>query len=339
MMQSASNFAAQWNLLFAAEFALSVFITLGIATALTVFCFRYRRRSPFEIPAAAVRSNMFLEGGWIGIPIVLALAFFVWGASLYFKMSTPPSDSETVYIVARQWMWKAEQPNGVWENNQLHVAVGQPVKLVMTSEDVIHSFFVPGFRIKEDVLPGRYTETWFTATEPGTYSLECAEYCGTYHSRMVGQVTAMEPRAYAAWLDQGGGSENTAASIGLKLFQDYGCVNCHNPNGHGPGPSLVGLYNSSVPLENGQSTTADEDYIRRSILFPKSQIVYGFQPIMPSFNGKLNEVQILDLIAYIRSQKNLRQLPFDKTPGTQPNQNGYPNQPQYGQPSGGQTAP
>lgn len=318
MRYSASNFADTWNLLFASEFALSALIAIGIFLVLGFFCFRYRRRSPFEVPANFMRRNMFLEGGWIIIPTILALAFFVWGAIVYFNMSTPPKDSETIYIVGRQWMWKAQQPNGVWENNELHVPVGKPVRLIMTSEDVIHSFFIPAFRVKEDVLPGRYTEMWFTATKPGQYRLKCSEYCGTFHSYMFGQVIVMRPNDYAAWLSNGGGSEVTAANAGQQLFQDYGCVNCHNPSGHGPGPSFVGLFGSGVHLRNGQTVTADESYIRQSILAPESQVVFGFQPIMPSFKGKLDEVQILDLIAYIKSQGNLRQPPFNPTPGTLP---------------------
>ncbi len=318
MQQTASSFGGQWNLLFASEFALSAAIALGVFGLIGFFCYRYRRRSPFEVPTRPLRRNVFMEGGWIVIPTILALAFFVWGAILYFRMSTPPRDAETIYIVGRQWMWKAQQPNGAWENDELHVPVGQPVRLLMTSEDVIHSFYVPAFRVKEDVLPGRYTQTWFNATTPGRYILECSEYCGVYHSQMRGRVIVMEPKAYAAWLGTAG-SESSAAAIGQRLFHDYGCINCHNPDGHGPAPSLVGLYGTEVRLENGQTVTADESYIRQSILDPASQVVYGFRPIMPSFNGKISEEQILDLIAYIKSQKNPEQPPISKTPGTLPN--------------------
>jgi len=228
------------------------------------------------------------------------MVMFAWGANIFFKESRPPKDAMQIYVVAKQWMWKLQHMEGQREINELHIPVGRPVKLTMTSEDAIHSFFVPAFRTKQDVVPGRYSTTWFTATKPGKYHLFCAEYCGTKHSGMTGWIYAMEPQDYQAWLS-GGRSFGSLAENGEKLFQDLACGNCHKADGSGRCPSLVGLYGRSVQLADGRYVNADEAYLRESILQPNAKIVAGYQPLMPTFQGQVTEEGVLELIEYIKS--------------------------------------
>jgi len=218
---------------------------------------------------------------------------------VYFKERTPPDDSTEVYVVAKQWMWKLEHAEGQREINELHVPVGRDVKLIMTSQDVIHSFYIPAFRIKQDVLPGRYTVEWFRATKPGTYHLFCAEYCGTQHSGMVGDIVVMEPAQYEAWMN--GGSTGPLSATGEKIFAELGCSTCHRTDTQGRGPNLQGVFGKPVQLEDGRTVTADENYVRECILDPGAKRVKGFQPIMPTFQGLVSEEQVNALVAYIKS--------------------------------------
>jgi cytochrome c oxidase subunit 2 len=227
------------------------------------------------------------------------MVIFFWGAVVYFKGRTPPGDSTEVYVVAKQWMWKLEHAEGQREINELHVPVGRDVKLIMTSQDVIHSFFVPAFRMKQDVLPGRYTMAWFRATKPGTYHLFCAEYCGTQHSGMIGDIVVQEPAQYEAWMS--GGSTGPLAATGEKLFAELGCVTCHRTDTQGRGPNLQGVFGKPVKLEDGRMVTADENYVRESILNPGAKIVKGFKPVMPTFQGLVSEEQLNALVAYVKS--------------------------------------
>jgi cytochrome c oxidase subunit 2 len=227
------------------------------------------------------------------------LTFFIWGAVLYFKERTPPADSTEIYVVAKQWMWKFEHMEGQREINELHVPTGQNIKLIMTSQDVIHSFFVPAFRLKQDVLPGRYTTLWFKATVPGRYHLFCAEYCGTNHSGMGGEIVVMEPRDYAQWM--AGGPAVPLQETGKQLFATLGCATCHRSDVQGRGPNLVGIYNKPVLLEDGRTVTADENYVRESILNPTAKIVNGFKPVMPTFQGIVSDEQLNALVAYVKS--------------------------------------
>jgi cytochrome c oxidase subunit 2 len=228
------------------------------------------------------------------------MVIFAWGAVVYFKGRTPPSDSTEVYVVAKQWMWKLEHAEGQREINELHVPVGRDVKLVMTSQDVIHSFFVPAFRMKQDVLPGRYTVAWFRATKPGTYHLFCAEYCGTQHSGMIGSIVVLEPAQYEAWMS--GGTGGPLSATGEKIFAELGCVTCHRSDSQGRGPNLQGLFGKPVQLEDGRMITADENYVRESILDPGAKVVKGFKPVMPTFQGLVSEEQLNALVAYVKSQ-------------------------------------
>jgi len=247
--------------------------------------------------------SLSLELLWIAGPLAVSLVMFFWGAKIYAQMNNPPADSMDVYVVGKQWMWKTQHLGGRREINELHVPLGRPVKLTMTSEDVIHSFYVPAFRVKMDVLPGRYTTMWFEATKPGRYHLFCAEYCGTNHSGMTGWVVVMEPSQFDEWLS-GEGSQESPVAAGQKLFQSQGCTSCHGQNGEGgKGPPLVSVYGSTVRLEGGQSVEADESYIRDSIRNPQAQIVEGFrQPLMPAYyKEQLSEENLLQIMTYIKS--------------------------------------
>jgi len=300
--EQASTFAPHVDALYVYLVTLTAFFSLGITAAIIFFAVKYRRRHHGELPRP-IAGSMVLELTWTIIPLMISMTIFVWGASIFFKAYRAPQQAMEVYVVGKQWMWKFQHQTGQREINELHVPVGARVKLTMTTEDVIHSFYVPAFRIKQDVVPGRYLQTWFEATKAGKYYLFCAEYCGTNHSGMGGYVYVMEPAAYQQWLAGGTGTES-AASQGQKLFQERGCASCHQvePGGQqGRGPSLYGLFGKPQRVEGGQQVTVDESYIRESILNPRAKIAEGFQDQMPTFQGQLSEEQILQLVAYIRS--------------------------------------
>jgi len=272
-------------------------MTLLIFTAVVYFAARYRHRK--GVLAEQIEGSTPLEITWSIIPLGVFLVIFVWGAVVYFHSRTPPRDSTEVYVVAKQWMWKLEHAEGQREINELHVPVGRDVKLIMTSQDVIHSFFVPAFRVKQDVLPGRYTVLWFRATKPGTYHLFCAEYCGTQHSGMIGDVVVQEPAQYEAWMS--GGSTGPLSASGEKIFAELGCATCHRSDSQGRGPNLLGAFGKLVQLEDGRIVTFDENYVRESILDPGAKIVKGFKPVMPTFQGLVSEEQLNALVAYVKS--------------------------------------
>jgi len=295
----ASTFAPDVDHLLYFLLAVAVFFSLAIFSAIFYFAIRYRRRSENELPRA-IHGGMALEILWSVIPLGLTMVMFTWGASIYFNESRPPDNALDIYVVGKQWMWKLEHLGGQREINELHIPVGRAVRLTMTSEDVIHSFFVPAFRTKQDAVPGRYTTTWFTPTKAGKYHLFCAEYCGTNHSRMGGWVYVMEPRDYEAWLS-GGTSGGSLAENGQKLFDELACGNCHKPDGSGRCPSLTGLFGKTVQLAGGATVKADEGYIRESILQPQAKIVAGYGPIMPTFQGLVTEEGVMQLIEYIKS--------------------------------------
>lgn len=297
--ERASTMASRVDNLYFFLIAISAFFVLLIAGLIVVFSVRYRRRRSGEV-GTDVQPSLLLEALWIAVPASIAMVIFVWGAWVYFAMASVPNDALDVYVVGKQWMWKFQHPGGQREINELHVPVNRPVRLTMTSEDVIHDLYLPAFRIKADVIPGRYVTAWFEATKVGTYHLFCAEYCGTQHSGMVGRVVVMEPPEYQAWLG-GGTGEGSMASAGEKLFRDLGCITCHQETGQGRGPTLQGLFGRQVALQSGQIVTADEEYIRESILNPATKVVAGFMPIMPTFQGLVSEEQVLQLIEYIRS--------------------------------------
>ena len=298
MPEQASKFAMEVDLFYIALWLMTIVITTGIVIAISLFMVKYKRRHNGEIPDQ-VEGHMTLEIIWSVIPLIICIGIFAWGAKLYYQMYSEPKESLEIFVTGKQWMWRAQHPDGQREINTLHVPVGRRVKLTMTSEDVLHAYFIPAFRTKTDVVPGRYTTTWFEATKPGTYHIFCAEYCGAQHSGMIGTVTAMEPGEYQAWL--GGGTNEPPAVLGERLFSSLACNTCHIADGKGRGPKLNELYGKSVALNNGSSITFDDTYIRESILDPAAKVVKDYQVIMPSFRGQISEEQIGQVIAYLKS--------------------------------------
>jgi cytochrome c oxidase subunit II len=294
----ASTGAGSVDALYIFLLLLAGFMSVAIFTMIVLFALRYRRRR--GVQAEQIEGSTALEVTWSVIPLGIFMAIFFWGAVVYFKERTPPRGASEVYVVAKQWMWKLEHEEGQREINELHVPVGRDVKLIMTSQDVIHSFYIPAFRLKQDVLPGRYTTLWFHPTKAGVYHLFCAEYCGTMHSGMIGQIVVLEPSQYEAWL-AGGLATGTLASNGQTIFQQLGCPTCHRSDVQGRGPNLVGVFGKPVLLEDGRTVVADENYVRESILSPSAKIVKGFKPIMPVFQGLVSEEQLNALVAYIKS--------------------------------------
>jgi cytochrome c oxidase subunit 2 len=297
-LNEASVHAGEVDTLFLVLTALALIITGGVSSAIIYFVLRYRRGRDAD-RTNPMETNNKLEITWTVIPLILSLGVFVWAARLYFQIFDVPPNAQEVYVVAKQWMWKFQHVDGPSEINELHIPINQPIKLVMTSQDAIHSLFVPAFRIKTDVLPGRYTTVWFEGKVAGVYHLFCAEYCGSDHSGMGGSVIVMNPDEFAAW--KSGAPGGSLADAGERLFQQSGCIGCHQMDGSGVGPSLQGTFGQPVELASGETVTRDENYIRESILDPTAKLVNGYQPIMPSYEGQLDEDQLLALIEYIKS--------------------------------------
>jgi cytochrome c oxidase subunit 2 len=302
--EQASTLAPRVDALLLAVTGMTALVAFGVVVVMFFFLVKYRRGHEADrtlaSPQNRQRVQQRIELVWIFVPMALFVVVFAWGAELYFEHYAAPADAQPIFVVARQWMWKLEHPSGRREINELHVARGTAVKLIMTSQDVIHSFFVPAFRIKQDVLPGRYTSLWFRARESGEFHLFCAEYCGTDHAHMGGRIVVMEPAEYARWLNAGEVSLSMAQR-GEALFRQLGCSGCHGANAAVHAPKLEGLFGKPVPLASGGVTIADERYIRDSILDPAKEVAAGYAPIMPSFAGQVSDEQILDLIAYIES--------------------------------------
>jgi cytochrome c oxidase subunit II len=295
----ASSFAANTDALYGFLVVLSAFFTVLIFMAIAFLAFYYRRAAVRNRTRHVGAKYWILEVTWIAIPFLLTMVMFVWGAAAFFEQRVMPQNAIEINVIGKQWMWKIFHAQGRNEINELHVPVGQPVVLRMISEDVIHSFFVPAFRVKMDVLPGRYTSMWFQATQPGEFHLFCTEYCGTDHADMRGRVVVMQPADYAEWL--AGGEQQAPVTAGEELFTQNRCDTCHFQGGQPRGPSLVNLFGQPVRLANGETVTADEAYLRESILTPAAKVVAGFQPVMPTFEGQLSEEQIFHLIQYIKS--------------------------------------
>lgn len=297
----ASTMAARVDYLFFALIGLTLFFAALIAVMILVFMTQYRRSAQRQIGEPVHGSNL-LEIGWSIIPFGIAMVIFFWGATLFAALQRPPDNALEVTVVGKQWMWKMQHLEGRREINELHVPVGRPVKVTLTSEDVIHSFFVPAFRVKQDAVPGRYSSLWFEATHPGEYHLFCAEYCGTTHSGMIGRVIAMEPAAFQAWLTgAAGGAGLSMAAAGERVFQEMGCVSCHTGSAGARGPALGGLSGKTVALAGGATAVADDGYLRESIVNPQGKLVDGYGPIMPTYQGLVTEEQLLQLIAYLKS--------------------------------------
>lgn len=299
--EQASKHASNVDMLYFFLLAMATAFTIGIAGSIVFFAIKYRRGNTRVDRSPTEKGSMLLEVTWTVIPLILSLFVFTWGAALFLDERRYPDDALEVNMVGKQWMWKLQHPNGRRELNELHVPVGRPIKLIGISEDVIHSLYIPVFRIKRDILPGRYGTCWFEATRTGQFHLFCAEYCGTNHSRMIGTVVVMEPADFEAWLSGEHGNESPAES-GRRLFEELRCGSCHMPQ-TGPVrcPPLFNVFSRKVVLQDERVVTADEDYLRESILRPNAKIVKGYQPLMPSFDGQLNEQQIIQLIAYLKS--------------------------------------
>jgi cytochrome c oxidase subunit II len=296
--EQASTFAERVDALYYYLLSVSGFFVLLIFALIFYFAVKYRRRSEGE-QTPPILGSIPLEVAWIVIPFILVMIMFVWGASLYFTAFSPPANAMEIFVIGKQWMWKVQHPEGRREIDELHVPVGYPVKLTITSQDVIHSFYIPAFRIKMDAVPGRYTSTWFEASKTGTFHLFCAEYCGTPHAGMGGRVVVMKPSEYEQWLRTGAPEESLVAAGG-RLFQQLGCSGCHSQNSIARAPLLDGVYGKPVPLQSGQVVLADESYIRDSILLPQKDVVAGYAPVMPPFQGRISEEELMQIIAYIR---------------------------------------
>ena len=298
-LPQASTLAAPIDHLFDAMLILSAIVVIGVFVAMIWFSVKYRHGSSADRSGQTHR-NLGVELSWTLIPLALFIALFGWSIHLWRELRIPPADAAPVYVVAKQWMWKIQHPGGQREINTLHVPLGQPIRLVMTSQDVIHSFYVPAFRIKQDVLPGRYTQMWFTATKTGSFELFCSEFCGSGHARMGGQVVVMRPADYSRWLTDHAGTG--LAAQGAALFRQYGCSGCHGSQSSVHAPSLENLYGSTVALSDGSEVRADDRYLRDSIMLPLKQVTAGYVPIMPSFAGRIGEEDVLALVQYLKSR-------------------------------------
>jgi cytochrome c oxidase subunit 2 len=296
---AASTVAGQTDLLTLALILISAALIAIVGVFIVYFSFKYRagRAADRKNPPSG---NTKVEVTWIGSLLVLALTMFSWATLNFYRINRPPANSLDIYVIGKQWMWKVQHQEGPKEIDTLHIPLGQPIRLVMTSQDVIHSFYIPAFRLKQDVLPGRYTYMWFQPTETGEFHLFCAEYCGTSHAQMRGTVIVMEPYLYQQWLSTNSTGQPLIEG-GRQLFTQLGCAHCHASESGVRAPRLAGVFGQTVPLADGTNVVADENYIRESIFFPTAKIVAGYEPIMPTYEGRITEEQVLQLVAYIRS--------------------------------------
>jgi cytochrome c oxidase subunit II len=287
-------------------FIIGVTAFFGILTSVVVvyFAVKYRTNDPLAV-GAPITGSIPLELAWSVIPFLISIVIFVWASQVFFDLYRPPDQTLDIYATGKRWMWKFQHLDGKAEINELHVPIGRPVKVTFTSEDVLHSLYFPSFRTKADAIPGRYSSVWFDATKVGSYDIYCAEYCGTRHSGMIGKVHVMEPAAYQAWLSGGGGG-GTLAQRGERLFSELACNTCHIGDGSGRGPSLLDKFGTQEQLANGATVHIDESYVRESILAPQRKVVAGFQPLMPTFQGLVNEENVMALIEYVRSLQSSR---------------------------------
>src|SRR6195952_4658032 len=283
-------------------FLLTITVIGMVLVGALVFGFSLRYRKEKHPVAVQVDGSTLLEATWTIIPLAIFLVCFVWGALLYFRIYNPPTNAMNIYVVGKQWMWKAEHPGGQHEINALHVPTGRPVQLTMISQDVFHSFSIPDFRVKREVIPGRYTTVWFQATDPGTYHLFCTQYCGTLHSGMIGEITVQKPEDYERWLKQST-SGMSMAQNGERLFASMGCTACHNGTAAARGPNLAGVYGSKLTLANGGEVLVNDAYLRDAILNPSQHVTAGFAPIMPTYQGQISEDGLIDLVEYIKTLK------------------------------------
>ena len=296
--REASTIAPYMDELYFFLLAMTVVGVLLVATILVTFSLRYRKS--VHPVATQIEGSTLLEATWTIIPLGIFLICFVWGALLYFRIYNPPMNPMNIYIVGKQWMWKAEHPGGQHEINALHVPTGQPIQLTMISQDVFHSFSIPEFRIKREVIPGRYSTVWFNATTPGTYHLFCTQYCGTNHSVMIGEITVLTPEDYKKWTEEST-SGMSLAQNGERLFASMGCNACHSGTAAARGPSLAGVFGSKLQLTNGSQVLVNEAYLRDAILNPSQHVTAGYSPIMPTYQGQISEDGLIDLVEYLKT--------------------------------------
>ncbi len=302
---AASNAATHVDYLISAFTVVTLLLTVPIFLAITWFAIIYRKNRKADRQHASDR-NVAIELSWMLIPFFLTLGFFAWGAQMFDVAKHPPANAMVIQGIGRQWMWKFQHPGGQAEINDLHVPTGQPILINMISQDVIHSLYLPSFRVQMETLPDRYTQVWFTADRPGAYRMYCSEYCGTDHSVMDGQIYVMQPVDYEHWLNQAGSSLSLAAH-GKRLFASYGCSGCHGAESTVRAPALAGLYNRPVPLQDGGTLVADDTYIRDKILNPDHNLIAGYKQVMPSFAGLIPEDDLIQIISYISSSQEASQ--------------------------------
>jgi cytochrome c oxidase subunit 2 len=297
--EQASAVAGRIDDLFLFLLALTGAVAFGVCILIIAFSVRYRRRESASAATPRITGATWMEVTWSVVPMLIFIGIFWWGARIYLALAQPPLDALEIYVVAKQWMWKVQHPEGQREINDLHVPLGRPVELTLISEDVIHDFFVPAFRTKVDVLPSRYVHTWFVPTKTGRYRLYCAQYCGTSHSGMIGFVSVMEPTEYQEWLNSR--AEGSLALEGRRLFLKLQCITCHSADSKARAPTLENLYGQSVALRGGNTVVADDTYIRESIVDPQAKVVQGWEPIMPTYRGQIEEEDLIKLIAFIKA--------------------------------------
>jgi cytochrome c oxidase subunit 2 len=296
--EQASTLAPEVDNLYFFVVAVTAFFALLVAVVALIFAIKYRDETGEKV-GSPIHGSVPLELGWSIIPFIISMAIFVWSTVVFFHIVRAPDQTMEIYSTGKQWMWRFQHVEGQSEINELHVPLGRPVKVIFTAEDVLHALYIPAFRVKADAIPGRYSSIWFTPTRAGEYHLFCAEYCGTKHSGMIGRVVVMEPNDYQAWLS-GGGAVSMQAR-GEQLFQQLGCASCHLPDGSGRGPSLAGKFGTQETLANGATVTVDDTYVRESVLTPQMRLVAGYGPVMPTFQGQVNEEGLMSLIEYIKS--------------------------------------
>jgi cytochrome c oxidase subunit II len=297
--EQASTLAPEVDQLYWFIIGVTAFFGILVTVLVIYFAVKYRTNDPLKI-GAPITGSIPLELAWSIIPFIISVVIFAWASEVFFHIYRPPDQTLEIYSTGKRWMWKFQHLDGKSEINTLHVPIGRPVKITFTSEDVLHSLFFPAFRVKADAIPGRYSSVWFEATKTGEYHIFCAEYCGTKHSGMIGTVYVMEPAAYQAWIS-GGGGEGTLASRGERLFSELACNTCHVSDGTGRGPSLLNKFGSREQLATGAVVNVDESYVRESILTPQAKLVAGYQPLMPTFQGLVNEESVMALVEYVKS--------------------------------------
>jgi cytochrome c oxidase subunit 2 len=302
--EQASTLAPQVDQLYWFIIGVTAFFGILVSVVVVYFAVKYRTDDPLKV-GAPITGSIPLELAWSIIPFLISVVIFAWASQVFFNIYRPPDQTLEIYATGKRWMWKFQHLDGKAEINELHVPVGRPVKVTFTSEDVLHSLYFPSFRTKADAIPGRYSSVWFDATKVGSYHIFCAEYCGTRHSGMIGTVHVMEPADYQAWLSGGGGG-GTLAQRGERLFSELACNTCHVGDGSGRGPSLHNKFGTQEQLANGSVVNIDESYVRESILTPQMKVVAGFQPVMPTFQGLVNEENVMALVEYVKSLQSSR---------------------------------